>query len=37
VVQAGKAVEVDDDTFYLNTGPTAARGILSTLEETLKS
>ncbi|GAA3634544.1 iron-siderophore ABC transporter substrate-binding protein [Kineosporia mesophila] len=35
VVQAGKAVAVDDDTFYLNTGPTAARGILSTLEKTL--
>nr|WP_269329977.1 iron-siderophore ABC transporter substrate-binding protein [Kineosporia babensis] len=36
-VQADTAVSVDDDTFYLNTGPTAARGILSTLQETLGS
>ncbi|MBT0771514.1 iron-siderophore ABC transporter substrate-binding protein [Kineosporia sp. J2-2] len=35
VVQAGDAVQVDDDTFYLNTGPTAARGILTVLEDTL--
>lgn len=27
---------VDDDVFYLNTGPTAARSILSVLEDTLE-
>ncbi|WEO77842.1 ABC transporter substrate-binding protein [Cryobacterium sp. SO2] len=33
---AGKtAVPVDDDMFFLNVGPTAARGILATLESTL--
>jgi iron complex transport system substrate-binding protein len=35
VVTAGKAVEVDDDAFYLNTGPTAARLVLDRLEATL--
>jgi iron complex transport system substrate-binding protein len=30
------AVPVDDDVFYLNTGPTAAREILTTLQKTLK-
>ncbi|MFT3875035.1 MAG: iron-siderophore ABC transporter substrate-binding protein [Propioniciclava sp.] len=34
-VSAGHAVEVDDDVFYLNVGPTAARGILSSLQKTL--
>ncbi|SKA81009.1 iron complex transport system substrate-binding protein [Agreia bicolorata] len=29
------AVSVDDDVFYLNVGPTAARGVLSQLEKTL--
>lgn len=29
------ATPVDDDLFYLNTGPTAARGILAVLEKTL--
>lgn len=35
VVSSGAALAVDDDTFYLNTGPTAARAVLSTLEEAL--
>ncbi|GAA0312334.1 iron-siderophore ABC transporter substrate-binding protein [Kineococcus aurantiacus] len=35
VVGAGRAVEVDDDTFYLNAGPTAARRVLDQLETTL--
>ena len=35
VVTAGRAVEVDDDAFYLNTGPTAARLVLDRLEATL--
>ena len=30
-----QAVAVDDDVFYLNVGPTAARGVLSQLEKTL--
>lgn len=30
-VADNQAVEVDDDVFYLNVGPVAARGILSTL------
>ncbi|MDN4641762.1 iron-siderophore ABC transporter substrate-binding protein [Agreia sp. PsM10] len=30
-----QVVAVDDDVFYLNVGPTAARGVLSQLEETL--
>ncbi|GAB2919572.1 ABC transporter substrate-binding protein [Streptomyces mayteni] len=34
-VDAGQTVSVDDDVFYLNVGPTAARGILSELEATL--
>lgn len=34
-VTGGHATPVDDDLFFLNTGPTAARGILSVLEETL--
>lgn len=37
VVVAGKVVEVDDDAFYLNTGPTAARLILEQLEATLSA
>lgn len=32
VVAAGRAVEVDDDTFFLNTGPTAAERILRRVE-----
>ena len=35
-VQAGRAVQVDDDVFYLNTGPTAARQVLDVLEDTLQ-
>lgn len=35
-VTEGHATSVDDDLFYLNTGPTAARGILSVLEETFQ-
>ncbi|WP_263117753.1 iron-siderophore ABC transporter substrate-binding protein [Cellulomonas sp. RIT-PI-Y] len=31
------AVAVDDDVFYLNVGPTAARGVLDVLEDTLAS
>lgn len=34
-VQADQAVSVDDDMFYLNTGPTAARGILIQLQDSL--
>lgn len=34
-VGAGQAVSVDDDVFYLNTGPTAARDVLDKLEDTL--
>ena len=34
-VDAGHAVSVDDDVFYLNTGPTAARGVLDVLREHL--
>lgn len=34
-VAAGQAVEVDDDAFYLNTGPTAARDVLATLQTSL--
>ncbi|WP_432537022.1 ABC transporter substrate-binding protein [Kineococcus arenarius] len=37
VVRTGHAVEVDDDVFYLNTGPTAARSILEQLEGTLSA
>ncbi|MEW1957097.1 ABC transporter substrate-binding protein [Kineococcus sp. NPDC059986] len=31
-VRAGRAVQVDDDAFFLNTGPTAARIVLEELE-----
>ena len=34
-VEADQAVQVDDDTFYLNTGPTAASLVLDLLESTL--
>lgn len=34
-VAAGRAVEVDDDAFYLNTGPTAARDVLATFQTSL--
>lgn len=34
-VSAGHAVSVDDDTFYLNTGPTAAAGVLDVLQKSL--
>ncbi len=34
-VESDQAVEVDDDVFYLNVGPTAARGILTALEGAL--
>lgn len=34
-VESGQAVEVDDDVFYLNVGPTAARGILTAIEGAL--
>lgn len=34
-VKAGHAVRVDDDVFYLNTGPTAARLVLEDLESNL--
>ncbi|GAB3046023.1 ABC transporter substrate-binding protein [Sediminivirga luteola] len=34
-VEKGQAVSVDDDVFYLNVGPTAARGVLSVLQEEL--
>ncbi|PRY12596.1 iron-siderophore ABC transporter substrate-binding protein [Kineococcus rhizosphaerae] len=37
VVAAGRAVEVDDDTFFLNTGPTAARRVLDRLEADLRT
>ncbi|MFE4454855.1 ABC transporter substrate-binding protein [Streptomyces sp. NPDC056796] len=32
-VSAKTAVSVDDDVFYLNTGPTAARGVLAVLKK----
>lgn len=35
VVAAGKTLAVDDDAFYLNTGPTAARLVLTVLQQTL--
>ncbi|MEU2001222.1 iron-siderophore ABC transporter substrate-binding protein [Rhodococcus sp. NPDC019627] len=31
-VRSGRAIPVDDDVFYLNTGPTAARKVLETLK-----
>ena len=34
-VTAGHAVAVDDDIFYLNVGPTAARGVLDALRTAL--
>lgn len=34
-VLSNHAVPVDDDIFYLNTGPTAARGVLTVLQNTL--
>ncbi len=34
-VSAEQAVSVDDDTFYLNTGPTAARGVLEQFTSSL--
>ncbi|MFB9378638.1 ABC transporter substrate-binding protein [Kineococcus gynurae] len=34
-VQSDRAVEVDDDPFYLNTGPTAARLVLEQLQTSL--
>lgn len=34
-VESDQAVQVDDDTFYLNAGPTAARSVLTELEDTL--
>lgn len=30
----GQALQVDEDTFYLNTGPTAASLVLDLLEST---
>lgn len=35
-VVANHAVAVDDDVFYLNTGPTAAREVLKVLQSTLQ-
>lgn len=35
-VRSGHAIAVDDDVFYLNTGPTAARQVLTVLEETVE-
>ncbi|MFC0454230.1 iron-siderophore ABC transporter substrate-binding protein [Rhodococcus jostii] len=35
-VRAGRAIPVDDDVFYLNTGPTAARQVLTVLGETVQ-
>ncbi len=34
-VRTGRAVQVDDDAFFLNTGPTAARIVLEELERAL--
>ncbi|GAA4555065.1 hypothetical protein [Pseudonocardia xishanensis] len=36
-VRAGEAVWVDDDPWYLNAGPTAARLVLSGLDRHLTS
>ena len=36
-VTSNHAVAVDDDVFYLNTGPTAAREVLEVLENTLRN
>ncbi|MFD7517989.1 ABC transporter substrate-binding protein [Streptomyces niveus] len=35
-VASKRAVPVDDDAFYLNTGPTAARGVLAELDKRLR-
>lgn len=35
-VDSGQAVQVDDDAFYLNAGPTAIRVILTTVSDSLK-
>ena len=35
-VSEDHAVQVDDDPFYLNAGPTAARTVLTTVSETVK-
>jgi len=35
-VQADQAVQVEDDPFYLNAGPTAARVVLDTVSRTVK-
>ena len=35
-VRAGRAIPVDDDVFYLNTGPTAARQVLTVLKDTVR-
>ncbi|SDM81502.1 ABC transporter substrate-binding protein [Actinomyces ruminicola] len=35
-VQADQAVQVEDDPFYLNAGPTAARFVLDTVTQTVK-
>ena len=36
-VAGSTAIAVDDDVFYLNTGPTAARGVLTALGQHLRS
>ena len=35
-VAAGRAIQVEDDPFYLNAGPTAARFVLDTVSTTVK-
>ncbi|ARD42196.1 iron-siderophore ABC transporter substrate-binding protein [Actinomyces gaoshouyii] len=35
-VTAGRAIQVEDDPFYLNAGPTAARFVLTTVSTTVK-
>lgn len=35
-VAAKTAIPVDDDVFYLNTGPTAAREVLEALQHALR-
>ncbi|BAW93736.1 ABC transporter component [Actinomyces sp. Chiba101] len=35
-VAAGRAIQVEDDPFYLNAGPTAARFVLTTVSTTVK-
>ena len=34
-VDAKQAVQVDDDAFFLNAGPTAARLVMTTVTDTL--